>query len=56
MELINILVLWLTLGLIMISINKNGNQTKDVKKEEIKVRKNIFSIIIEKIKSRKGKK
>ena len=55
MELINILVLWLTLGLIMISINKNGNQTKDVKKEEIKVRKNIFSIIIEKIKSGKAK-
>jgi len=55
MELINILVLWLTLGLIMISINKNGNQTKDVKKEEVKVRKNIFSIIIEKIKSEKAK-
>lgn len=55
MELINILVLWLTLGLIMISINKNGNQTKDVKKEEVKVQKNIFSIIIEKIKSGKAK-
>ena len=55
MELINILVLWVTLGLIMISINKNGNQTKDVKKEEVKVRKNIFSIIIEKIKSEKAK-
>lgn len=55
MELINILVLWLTLGLIMISINKNGNQTKDVKKEEVKVQKNIFSIIIEKIKSGKTK-
>ena len=55
MELINILVLWVTLGLIMISINKNGNQTKDVKKEEVKVQKNIFSIIIEKIKSGKAK-
>ena len=55
MELINILVLWLTLGLIMISINKNGNQTKDVKKEEVKGQKNIFSIIIEKIKSGKTK-
>lgn len=55
MELINILVLWLTLGLIMISINKNGNQAKDVKKEEVKVRKNIFGIIIEKIKSGKAK-
>lgn len=37
--LINILVLWLTLGLIMIG-NGSRSQTKDVKK--VKVRKNIF--------------
>ena len=45
MQLINILILWLTLGLILISINQGKNQSKDVKQDKVKVRKNIFSFI-----------
>lgn len=54
MELFNILVLWLTLGLIMIKISSNqaDNQAEDEEEiiEEREIRKNIFSGIIEKIK------
>lgn len=42
MELINILILWITLGLILVSIGNSKKQTKEAKPEKVKTHKSIF--------------